>query len=237
MTTAWLLALDTSTGPCSVALLRDGALHLQLREEGKIQQARRLVPMIEEALAQAGIWYQDLSGIVTTVGPGSFTGLRVGLATARAIGLAANLPVQGVTTLAAQAYAAKTPNPATPYILSLINAGKKEAYYQWFSCEGEFTALDKPLLGGAEAIVQALAQRSSVAAGFTSILADSALFFFQAAPVQPEAAAAGLLAYHHPECCCPPEPLYIRPPDAKPSQRIASPLGSSYDQASIPLEK
>ena len=81
--------------------------------------AERLVPLIQETLVQARCDFPDVGLIATSVGPGAFTGLRIGLSTARALGLALNIPVVGVTTLAAlaAAYFDKQPEPDDCLIL------------------------------------------------------------------------------------------------------------------------
>ena len=96
-----LLALDTATAACSVALWRDGAV-LARRFEAMLRgQSEALMPMVGAVLAEAGCGFKDLDAIAVTVGPGAFTGLRIGLAAARGMALAAELPLIGVTTLEA----------------------------------------------------------------------------------------------------------------------------------------
>lgn len=89
------LAIDTSMRACAVAV---SAEHWA-REAMQRGQAERLVPMVAEVLGRAGLAFGDLARVVVTVGPGSFTGIRVGLATARGLGLALGVPVLGVSTL------------------------------------------------------------------------------------------------------------------------------------------
>lgn len=74
--------------------------------ETEREQAAKLMPMVQEVLAEAKVAFADLGLIVTTVGPGSFTGLRIGLSAARTLGLALGIPVQGVSTLEAVARSA-----------------------------------------------------------------------------------------------------------------------------------
>lgn len=93
-----LLAIDSACAACSVALLREGDIIAHQFEEMNRGQAARLVPMVEEVLASGGIKIADLQAIAVTIGPGAFTGIRIGLATARGLGLASDLPVIGITT-------------------------------------------------------------------------------------------------------------------------------------------
>ncbi len=96
-----LLAFDCSGASCSAAVLVDGAVVASRFLEMARGQAEALVPMIAEVMAEAGIDFAALEAIATTVGPGSFTGLRIGLATARGLGLAAARPVVAVTSFEA----------------------------------------------------------------------------------------------------------------------------------------
>lgn len=174
-------------------------------------QSARLVPMIEAALAQSGLTYKDLSTIACTVGPGSFTGLRVGLSSARAIGLAAGIPLLGFTTLEVLAYAASllpSPLPAeegrTFYsALALLNAGKGEFYYQLFSLD-PFAAKSKPAVGPIENAKKLLSIDTAIV-GF-----ESEIISF------PRADCLALLAASKFLSAQPATPFYIRPPDAKP---------------------
>ena len=96
-----VLALDTATASCSVAVMCDGDIRARQFTTMDRGQAEALMPMVEWAMAEARLDFRNLDLVATTVGPGSFTGLRVGLAAARGLALAARLPIVGVTTLEA----------------------------------------------------------------------------------------------------------------------------------------
>lgn len=99
-----VLALDTALDACSVALVDDDAALAMLSETMTRGQAERLAPMAREAMQEAGRTFKDVDRIAVTVGPGSFTGVRVGLSFARALALALDKPCVGVSTLEALAF-------------------------------------------------------------------------------------------------------------------------------------
>lgn len=98
-----VLGLDTSLDACSVAIVRDGQTLAHLSEVMDRGQAERLAPMVREAIQQSGLTFAQLDRIGVTTGPGSFTGVRVGLSFARALALAIGKPCIGVSTLEALA--------------------------------------------------------------------------------------------------------------------------------------
>ena len=130
------LALDCATACCSVALLSDGvgvAGRAQVMARG---HAEALMPMVEMVLADAGATYRDLNLLAVTVGPGAFTGLRIGLAAARGIALAAKLPITGVTTLEALAYRVAATEPASAAVLAVLDTKRGDFYAQGFGADG-----------------------------------------------------------------------------------------------------
>jgi tRNA threonylcarbamoyladenosine biosynthesis protein TsaB len=129
----WILSIDTAMGACSAGVLNPASeASAGLTEIMQHGQAERLVPLIGEVLAKAGIGYQDLQCIVVTAGPGSFAGLRVGLATAKALALALDIPIYGVSTFQALAFRyVKTCAPAHDFAV-VIDTRRDDFYIQTF---------------------------------------------------------------------------------------------------------
>lgn len=100
-----VLAIDTALDACSVAIVRDGETVAHLSERMSKGQAERLAPMAAEAAKAAGTTLAEVDRVAVTTGPGSFTGVRVGLSFARALALALDKPCLGVSTLEALALA------------------------------------------------------------------------------------------------------------------------------------
>lgn len=132
-----LLAFDTALGGCSLGLLV-GDRFVAREVETARDQARILIPLMEEMVAEAGIGFADLDAIVSTVGPGSFTGLRLGLSTARSLGLALDKPVHGITTLSVVArHAAEEAGAESDPILVVLETKRTDYYVQLFDGCGQ----------------------------------------------------------------------------------------------------
>jgi len=123
-----ILAFDTTAAAVSVALCRDGKSVAATRAIMDQGQAEALMPLLEEVMHTAGLRYADLDRIAVTVGPGSFTGVRVGLAAARGLGLAAGKPLIGVTSTDVLAAAA----PETGPLAVTIDTKRGDFYAQLF---------------------------------------------------------------------------------------------------------
>ena len=124
-----ILAFDTSAAHCAAALLL--ADRIVLRDEPMQKgQAERLMPMLEEVLAEGGIGWQDLRAIAVGTGPGNFTGVRIAVAAARGLALGLGIPAVGVTRLEALAFG--LPRPVTV----VEDARRGEVYVQVFTPRG-----------------------------------------------------------------------------------------------------
>jgi tRNA threonylcarbamoyladenosine biosynthesis protein TsaB len=121
-----LLALDTSTEACSVALQYDGQV-LTLDEVCPQQHSKRILPMVQQLLTESGLGLSQLDGIVFGRGPGSFTGVRIGVGVTQGLAFGADLPVFGVSTLQAMAQAAARLHQAKQ-VIAAIDARMAEVY-------------------------------------------------------------------------------------------------------------
>lgn len=126
-----LLALDTSTEACSVAL-QLGSEILTLDEVCPQQHSKRILPMVQQLLSEAGVGLAQLDGIVFGRGPGSFTGVRIGVGVTQGLAFGADIPVYGVSTLAAMAQAAARLHSATQ-VIAAIDARMAEVYIARFA--------------------------------------------------------------------------------------------------------
>jgi tRNA threonylcarbamoyladenosine biosynthesis protein TsaB len=184
-----VLAIDTALDACSVALVRDGETLASLSEPMDRGQAERLAPMAQEAAAQAGVAFKQIDRIAVTTGPGSFTGVRVGLSFARALALSMGKPCVGVSTLEALALqdgeaglrAALIETPGAAYF----------ALYQ----DGAPLLAPQPIERGAH--VALLAGRDAELTG-PAVVVDAPALARRAATLEPSA--------------YPPDPTYLRAP-------------------------
>lgn len=217
------LGLDTALSGCSAALVTEGgdvqAMRFELIARG---HAERLVPMVGEMLAEAGVEPDQISAVAVAAGPGSFTGIRVGLAAARAFALAWGLPCSGVSSLAVLALAARGENRETigdaPF-LAAIDASRGQVYAQMFRSGAAETL--EPLTAPA-AIAPEDAARLAAEHGCTVAAGSGAKLVHEAsngalAAVAPEWTDAAYVARlsRMAGFALPPQALYVRPHDAR----------------------
>jgi tRNA threonylcarbamoyladenosine biosynthesis protein TsaB len=194
-----ILAIDTAAPRLALALLLEGDRVDTLVEDMATGQAERLFPALDELLERSGAAYTDLTRIAVTTGPGSFTGLRIGLSAARGLALALDIPVLGIPSLFALSLTAQCDPVAV-----LLDARRGEAYFQTFSGPG-IPIRDAALLPIDEA--HKLVPPGS--ATITSPLVDIAALARFAATADP--------------ADYPPEAAYIRDAGAKPQEKFRIP--------------
>lgn len=120
-----ILSIDTSSNLCSVALLEDNQTIQELMIDDNKTHSQNLMPLIQDLFVKSNIGLSEIDLIACNKGPGSFTGIRIGIATAKAIAEVANIPVIGISSLDCLAY--NVPN-ATGVICSLIDANNNQVY-------------------------------------------------------------------------------------------------------------
>ena len=211
-----LLAIDTAQDACSVGVV-DGARHVLKSQTIGRGHAERLMDMVRAAMDEAGLTYSDLDRIAVTVGPGSFTGLRVGIAAARGLALVTGAPAVGIGTLAVHAETVRREIGAVP-VLAVLSAGRGEIYGQSFAADG--TPEGPPEAAPAETFARRLRANTLIAgsgaAALAEILGDEARARTVHTRSAPDIASLCRLARAAPLTGEAPRPLYLRPPDAKP---------------------
>lgn len=140
-----ILALDTSSLVSSVALVNPTTLLAELTIQIRKTHSEQLMPHIAQLLEFAGIKPNELEAIAVSIGPGSFTGLRIGLATAKAIAYAQDKPLVGVPTLDALAYSCTVPGVM---VMPLLDAQKDNVYYAVYRWQGNTLETIEPAAVG-----------------------------------------------------------------------------------------
>ncbi|MEX2642252.1 MAG: tRNA (adenosine(37)-N6)-threonylcarbamoyltransferase complex dimerization subunit type 1 TsaB [Acetobacterales bacterium] len=218
-----VLAIDSTTGACSAAVTVDGRLAGRWRREGAQGHAEVLMPGIAEAMAAAGAGFADLDLLAVTVGPGSFTGLRVGLAAVRGLALALGVPVVGVSTF--EAVAAGASDVAARSRCILVDSRRGDVFLQCFGPAGHLSGpLAEPVVAAPESVPDLLPPGPLWIGG-------DGVAVLRAAGIDPAARGDAVLSDAGPDAVAvaavgvarhlgmlpplPMRPLYIRPPAAK----------------------
>lgn len=226
-----VLAIDSASHLCSAAVFDSGqgtVLGRSVEDIGR-GHAERMMAVIDAAVRGAGVELRSLGRIAVTIGPGSFTGIRVGVATARGLALALGVPVVGVGVLDAIAAGAAAAGPAAQPVMAVLDARRGEIFAQMFAPDGE--PLSPAAAITAEAAAEAAKLHGAVLVGSgaplvaehwpeTMILGTSA-----AADIEVVARIGAAL----PEGA-PPAPLYLRAPDAKPQAGFVLPRRSGAQE-------
>ena len=202
-----LLAFDTATPAVTVALHDGDKIVAAESAVDARRQGELLVPFIDRALHRAGAGRGDLTAIAVGTGPGPYTGLRAGLVTARVLGSALRLPVDGVCTL--DIIAAAVPAPGGEFLVA-TDARRKELYWARYSATRE-------RIGGPQ-----VCPATDLPAGLP-VAGEGALLYPElgaepVAPRYPDAACLAALVAKRIADGIPPapaEPLYLRRPDAR----------------------
>ncbi|MFT3874528.1 MAG: tRNA (adenosine(37)-N6)-threonylcarbamoyltransferase complex dimerization subunit type 1 TsaB [Nocardioides sp.] len=201
-----LLAFDTATPLVTVALAEGSDVVIEHRADLPMRHGEQLAPLIERCLTEAGLVRQDLTAVAVGVGPGPFTGLRVGLVTARTLGYVLQIPVYGVCTLDVLAVEAVQTGAVGATFEAATDARRKEVYLA--SYDDDAVRLDGPRV-----------VRPAEASSTGPVVGEGAVLYPDAFPDarEPRRPSAGWLARvvaDERAELLDPEPLYLRRPDA-----------------------
>ncbi|MBN9599263.1 MAG: tRNA (adenosine(37)-N6)-threonylcarbamoyltransferase complex dimerization subunit type 1 TsaB [Afipia sp.] len=216
-----VLAIDTALEFCAAAVLDTGSEQFLARESQAMKRghAEALMPLIARVMADAALPFTELDRIAVTTGPGSFTGLRVGISAARGLALAADKPVVGVSTLAAYAAPLVDDSGEEPIVVA-IDARHDHVYTQTFSGRG--ATLIKPAVMPVDEALRAarfgaprlVGNAAQILAARWSAQAEAPLLV-ETRPGPDIGWVAWIGAAAQPETA-PARPFYLRAPDAKP---------------------
>jgi tRNA threonylcarbamoyladenosine biosynthesis protein TsaB len=216
-----VLAIDTALEACSAAVLDTERSDILAHESRPMQRghAEALIPLIQRVMDQAGLIFAELNRIAVTTGPGSFTGLRVGIAAARGIGLAADKPVVGLSTLAAYAAPFIAADDTLP-VVAVIDARHDHVYLQVFGPGGR-TLVAPRLAPMREALrVATTGAPRLIGTGATLLAAQWPALERPPSAVEQQSAPdidwVARLGAAAADIGSPPKPLYLRAPDAQP---------------------
>ena len=210
-----ILSIDSAGSGCAAGVWRDGSMLAQLDERMERGQDRRLVPLTQNVLTQGGVGFTDLNRIAVTTGPGSFTGLRIGLATATGLGFALNKPVIGIDRFTVYRHMQPAPD-----LLTVIDSRRAELY-----CRHDIGAehTTPMMLTRDEILVWLAAHPATETAGDAAAVTLPRYRSPPMSEIVACAAIAALAAADDP--AFKPRPLYIRPPDvtfAKPTPKAGA---------------
>jgi tRNA threonylcarbamoyladenosine biosynthesis protein TsaB len=216
-----VLAIDTALAACSAAVLDTERAAVTAHESLPMQRghAEALMPLIKRVMERTGLAFADLDRVAVTTGPGSFTGLRVGIAAARGLGLAAGKPVVGLTTLAAFAVPFIAADDTLP-VVAAIDARHDQVYLQVFGPGGR--TIVAPRLAPLREALRAAATGAPRLTGTAAELLAAAWPAGECPPSAvdqrgaPDIAWVARLGAAANETAAPPKPLYLRAPDAQP---------------------
>jgi len=215
-----ILGIDTATHGCSVALVDDHGRCLGARAAEMARgQSEALAPMMQAVLDEAGIDFSTVAAVAVTRGPGAFTGLRIGLAAARASALAAAIPCLGITTFDVLMRQAKPFVPNGAATLIAIETKREDVYVQVFDQNGQVLRDAAAMLpNSVPAWLGALDQVCLAGDAAPRLAAPMCMHVdakLLAATTLPNAESVAALGFHvlgAPETALP-DPIYLRAPD------------------------
>lgn len=213
-----VLGINTVADACEAALVRDGVVVADHSEPMNQGHDARLAPVVETLMQKAGIAFADLNRVAVVVGPGSFTGVRVGVAFARGLGLSLDIPVVGVTSLEALDQL-----PQTGHVLGLLAAKRRPPERTWWAQQlAQGRAAGEAFEATAEDITR-LAAETGVVCGQVDSPPEN--LPGRSVAAAPRASAAAQFAARLTGDLPAARPVYVREPDATPMRPLTPPAG------------
>lgn len=231
-----ILAIDTSGMACSVALWHRGGVAACRRRAMARGHSEALMPMIVDMLGEAGLSLCAIDALAVTVGPGAFTGIRIGLAAARGIGLAAGIPVCGVTTFSAVAEAVPEVVRRGRPLFALLDSKRGDLFVQEFASGS--VPVQPPAVLTTDSAVSLLPPVPAIIVGdgvsllkplVCGRIADGSLQIHSEGPADARDVACVAARSFASGKNRPPVPLYLRAPDVRIAPTAASGSGSLSD--------
>jgi tRNA threonylcarbamoyladenosine biosynthesis protein TsaB len=212
-----ILAMDSSTSACSAAVIQGGAVRARRLAVMARGQSEALMPMLRDVMAEAGLDFAALDLLAVTVGPGAFTGIRIGLAAARGLALGLGLPLAGLSTLQAVAAGALAERQDDETLVVAVDSRRHEAWVQAFGADLEPLG-DIAAMAPGQLAAHAAARgwgRLLLAGDAATRLAEGPGMRLAQAAGWPDAVQVARLAADHwaKGTALPPEPLYLRDAD------------------------
>ena len=228
-----LLAMDSANAGCSAAVLKDGEVMACESTPMSRGQSEALMPMAARVMQAAALDFADLGAIAVTVGPGAFTGLRIGLSAARAMATALAVPCVGVSTFDAVRHSANAETQDARPMLVVLDSKRDDVYVTLFGADGN-TLLQGQALPAADIVDHVCNHLGTndvldvVGDGFDAVVRALHARNVNVERVpgthDPDAYHVALIAHRilqSGKIITPAEPVYLRPPDAKPQPQPA----------------
>lgn len=237
-----ILSIDSAMNGCSVGLYdnKSGKIDAVSYEMTR-GQAEHLMPMIDNIIHNNNLKYSDIDFIVVTKGPGAFTGMRIGLSTAKSLGLALNIPVMGIDTFRAilQTYLQQQPKDSISRYGVLLETKRQDFYFQMFETQN-YTACSDPIAAKADEIIGMINMPiiiiGDASERFISVSKKQSDYITHKKTMLPDPVATASYFVDIKEknegACLECTPFYIREPDVSTPKRAVRKIGGSKENDS-----
>ncbi len=152
-----ILAIDTSSKICSVSVLEDKNVLIENHNDDEKTHSQKLMPIIDETLKHANLTLDDIDLLACSQGPGSFTGIRIGISTVKAFADVKNIPIIGVTSLEALAYNVKSNN----LVASIVDSKHDNVYFAMYEFDNGCKIIEEPISCTITTVVEILKNHSN----------------------------------------------------------------------------